>query len=152
MINRKTIFADGMFAKKRKSSPDFIVCELSFKVRDFKIFLDENVNESGFVNVDVKLSKKGDCLYSTINNYRTQINNENIKSDPVSVDNILSNIVKTSEISPSSLSDNDIGIVEDDKKNKDTHQEKVNEFRYKMEKLAKEQAEENVSDSEEIPF
>ena len=51
---------DGMiFKPRRESAPDFVRGYLSVKVEEFKSFLDKNVKESGWVNLDLLKSKTG---------------------------------------------------------------------------------------------
>ena len=57
MSDQKT-FADGLFIKRIETKYGEME-KLSFKVEDFKGFLDEHSNEQGFVNVNVKVSKAG---------------------------------------------------------------------------------------------
>lgn len=53
------IFADGFTFDRREGAPDFVVGRLSIKVNAGKIFLDTYKNDRGFVNLNIKQSKKG---------------------------------------------------------------------------------------------
>ena len=58
----------GLFVKKRPEAPDFVKAELGFRVEEFKQYLDANVKEGGFVNIDILLSK-GNVLYAKLNEF-----------------------------------------------------------------------------------
>ena len=72
---KEKVFADGLIVKKRDGSPDFVIAELSFKVQDFKNFLDANI-KSGWVNATVKQAKSGK-YYAELNTFepKPQANN-----------------------------------------------------------------------------
>ena len=56
----ETVFADGFFFKeKHANAPDFVVGSLSCKVADAISFLSSNANGSGYVNMQIKMSKGG---------------------------------------------------------------------------------------------
>ena len=62
-------FINGMIAKKPSDkAPDFIKAKLSFKVEEFKAYLDENSND-GWVNIEVKESKKG-SYYAELDSWK----------------------------------------------------------------------------------
>ena len=59
MENTEKIFIEGLIVKApRENAPDFVKCSLSFKVEEFKTFLDKHIN-NGWINVNVKTSKGG---------------------------------------------------------------------------------------------
>ncbi len=63
------IFADGIrFEKPREGAPEFVKGKLSFKVEEAVAFLKGNVNDKGWVNLDLKKSKEGK-LYLELNTY-----------------------------------------------------------------------------------
>jgi len=51
-------FANGLIVKKNDKAPDFVLCNLSFKVEEFIQFLKEN-QKDGWVNVSINKSQKG---------------------------------------------------------------------------------------------
>ena len=55
MEQQEKVFADGMIAKRREGSPDFVISELSFKVDEFKAFLDKH-SKNGWVNTTIQTS------------------------------------------------------------------------------------------------
>lgn len=61
-------FVDGLFVKEKelKYGP---ITELSFKVEDFKQFLDENKNAKGYVNVSIMKSRDGKP-YAKLNDWK----------------------------------------------------------------------------------
>lgn len=59
-------FPDGLIVKE--GNVDFCKAKLSFKVEEFKKYLDENSN-NGWVNIDILLSKNGK-LYSALNEFK----------------------------------------------------------------------------------
>jgi len=59
-------FPNGLIVKE--GNVDFCKAKLSFKVEEFKKYLDENSN-NGWVNIDVLLSKGGK-LYSALNEFK----------------------------------------------------------------------------------
>ena len=67
-MSDETIFVDGMMVKRRDNAPDFVVCNLSFKVEEIKAFLDQHQRD-GWVNADIKVSKGGN-LYAALDTWR----------------------------------------------------------------------------------
>ena len=65
------VWVDGMIVKKKEGSPDFVVAELSFKVEDFKVFLDANP-KNGWVNTTVKRAQSSGKLYGELNTFEPQ--------------------------------------------------------------------------------
>ena len=78
------IFADGIhYSLPRENAPTWVKGTLSFKVEDVKKFLDAHVNNAGFVNVDIKVSKGGK-IYCALNTYVPQKPDMETKSMTVS--------------------------------------------------------------------
>ena len=78
-------FADGMFVfKPRENAPDFIKVNLSFRVSEFKEFLDKFA-ENDNVNVDVKVSKGGKW-YADLNTYKPKVDKEVIPPKEEEID------------------------------------------------------------------
>jgi len=65
MANDK-VFVDGLIVKD--APVDFVVAKLSFKVEEFKKFLDANSN-NGWMNADILMSKGGK-MYSALNEWK----------------------------------------------------------------------------------
>lgn len=63
--------AEGFYFKRpRAGAPDFVKGSLSMRTDDCILFLNENKNESGYVNLDLLLSKNGENLYFTLNDWK----------------------------------------------------------------------------------
>lgn len=59
-METKTIFADGFFFDRpREGAPEFVKGRMSIKVEEAIPFLKANVNEKGYINLDLKLSREG---------------------------------------------------------------------------------------------
>lgn len=61
-------FAKGLRVDRREGAPEFVICSLGFNVADFTAFMKENEKASGWVNVDVKVSKGGK-MYAELNTW-----------------------------------------------------------------------------------
>ena len=67
-------FADGMrVAKPRDNAPDFVIANVSFEVTSFKKYLEDNVNNRGWVNVDILRSKEKGTFYAVTNDYKADM-------------------------------------------------------------------------------
>ena len=64
----ENVFVKGLYAKKHEKSPDFVICNLSYKVDEFIQFLKEN-EKNGYVNIQVLKSKEKGTLYSVLDNF-----------------------------------------------------------------------------------
>lgn len=63
------IFADGFrFERPREGSPEFVKGKLSIKVPEAIVFLTLHQTNAGWVNLDLKKSKKG-TLYLELNTF-----------------------------------------------------------------------------------
>ena len=60
-------YIQGMFVKRHPKAPEFVICNLSFKVEEFIKFLQDN-QKDGYVNAQIKLSKKG-SYYAQVDDY-----------------------------------------------------------------------------------
>lgn len=60
------VFIDGMIVKD--APVDFVVAKLSFKIEEFKAFLDAN-NSNGWMNADILMSKGGK-MYGALNDWK----------------------------------------------------------------------------------
>ena len=68
----ETIFADGFFFNRpRDGAPTFVKGQLSFKVKEFKEFLDK-YDEGNKVNIDLMESASGK-LYGKLNTWKPKI-------------------------------------------------------------------------------
>lgn len=65
----ENVFVKGLYAKKHEKSPDFVICNLSYKVDEFIQFLKENTNEKGYVNLQVLKSKDKGTLYAVVDTF-----------------------------------------------------------------------------------
>jgi hypothetical protein len=52
------VFSEGMIVKRNDKAPDFVTCNLSFKVEEFINFLRTH-EKSGWVNLTVKKGREG---------------------------------------------------------------------------------------------
>jgi len=69
-----TKFANGMRVEKpRDNAPDFVIAKASFEVESFKKYLDENINQRGWVNVDILRSKEKGTYYAVTNDYKADM-------------------------------------------------------------------------------
>ena len=62
-------FTKGFYFKRNEKAPEYVVGQLSVKVSDAVAYLEENKNESGYVNIDIKLSKGG-TYYCELNTWK----------------------------------------------------------------------------------
>lgn len=67
---KETIFANGfIFKRPNEKAPDWIKGNISIKVEEFISFL-EKYQYSGWVNLDLCLSKDGQKLYCQLNQWK----------------------------------------------------------------------------------
>ena len=72
MEQQQTIFADGvLYEPKEIENMPWLKAALSFRVKDFKEFLDTHVNDRGYVNCDVKVGKSGKW-YVSLNKFNAK--------------------------------------------------------------------------------
>ena len=65
-------FVDGFFFKTpRQGAPDYVIGSVSIKVDEFVKLAEKNVNGGGYVNIDVKISKKGNA-YGELNTWKAK--------------------------------------------------------------------------------
>ena len=67
------IFVKWMNVSRHEKAPDFVKANIGIKVEDLKQFLDENVNEKWWLNIDIKESKNWE-LYAELNTYKREVN------------------------------------------------------------------------------
>jgi len=73
MSDKQKIYAKGMYYDlPREGAPNFVLGRISFKVTDAIAFLQENVNEKGYVNCDIKKGK--DKPYVELNTWKKEEN------------------------------------------------------------------------------
>ena len=81
------IFVSGMrFEKPKEGLPDFIRGKISIKVDELIPFLEQNRNEKGWVNIDLKKSKEKGILYLELNTFqakRIKVEEGEINTDDV---------------------------------------------------------------------
>lgn len=64
------VFVDGFyFNPPREGAPDFVKGSVSIKGDVFVKWLRENINDTGYANIDIKVSKGGK-YYSELNNWQ----------------------------------------------------------------------------------
>ena len=67
--NQESTLPKGFFLKPaREGAPDWVKGQIGIKVEDAIAYLKENVNDRGYVNLDLKESKGGK-LYLDLNTY-----------------------------------------------------------------------------------
>jgi len=65
------VFVDGLkFDRPREGAPEFIKGRISIHADRLTAFIAAHKNENGYLNVDLKKSKKGD-LYLQLNTYKS---------------------------------------------------------------------------------
>lgn len=69
MADQEKIFTDGLFCDEHEFSDGNKITKLSFKVQQFIEFLNQNVNEKGYVNVIVGKAKSGK-LYGKVDTWK----------------------------------------------------------------------------------
>lgn len=62
-------FAQGLrYSLPHQNAPDFVKGQLSIKVDEFINWIEQNKNDRGWINIDIKESRGGK-LYCELNNY-----------------------------------------------------------------------------------
>lgn len=60
MSEQEKVFVDGMiFRLPREGAPDFVKGSLAFSVEKMKAWLDQNKDDRGWVNVNLKVGRSG---------------------------------------------------------------------------------------------
>jgi hypothetical protein len=67
---KETIFADGMFCKRRDGAPEYVIANISFNVDKFVAFLNQHKDESGWVNTDVMMARSGQSMYGQLDQWK----------------------------------------------------------------------------------
>jgi hypothetical protein len=62
------IFAKGMNVTRNDNAPDFILCKLGIRCKDFFEFMKEH-EDKGWVNIEIKESKDGK-LYAELDTWK----------------------------------------------------------------------------------
>jgi len=79
------IYGKGVYGKMpHEKAPDFVLGQLSFKVEDFILFLNEHKNEKGYVNLDLLKGKDGK-INTVLNEWKPENKQEEtpVQSAPV---------------------------------------------------------------------
>lgn len=64
------VLAKGIYVEKPSvNAPTWVIAKVSFKVADAMAFLEEHVNNAGYVNLDVLISKDGQKYYAALNQF-----------------------------------------------------------------------------------
>ena len=64
-------FVNGMYFNKRENAPDWVIGRLSINLNQFMEHakdLEDHLNSKGYVDMDIKLSRKGNA-YISYDNY-----------------------------------------------------------------------------------
>ena len=81
---KEKIFVDGMYIDTITTNYGEITKQ-SYNVDKFKAWLDEHVNEKGFVNIDIKIARSGN-KYAELSTYtpreETQTQDETPQTEP----------------------------------------------------------------------
>lgn len=75
MENKKTI-AKGFYVSKRENAPGFVFGKISIKVEDAMAFLEEHVNEAGYVNIDMLWNKDGDKITPFLDEWKPSVRSD----------------------------------------------------------------------------
>jgi len=68
MSDNNKIFAKGFYFKKPATAPNFVVGQISIKSAEAIEFIEQNKNNAGYVNLDIKQSRDGK-YYIELNKY-----------------------------------------------------------------------------------
>lgn len=80
-------FPNGIIAKRNDNAPEFVLCNLSFKVEEFVKYLQDNESK-GWVNIDVKRSKWGK-IYADKNDWEKKEDSaNNAPSTDIDIDSL----------------------------------------------------------------
>lgn len=58
-MSEEKVFANGFSFSRNEKAPDFVIGRMSIKVEDAIAFLQEQKNEKGWVNLNVKRARSG---------------------------------------------------------------------------------------------
>jgi len=90
---KEKVFTQGLFVNEPRQ--DFTKYSISIKVEEFKQFLDTQVNEKGYVNIDFFNSKNTGKDYGEVNTWKPtengstgQISTNTTPTKPISADSI----------------------------------------------------------------
>jgi len=92
-------FAEGIYFERRDNAPDFVVGKASFKVEKFVQFLKENVNNAGYVNVNILKAREAGKYYCELDQWK-----------PTGAKAEKSTMTSPSEDYPDGLNTEDIGF------------------------------------------
>ena len=68
------LFVNGLNISKRQGAPDFVICSVGVKCKDFFEFMKAN-EKKGWLNFDIKLSKN-DKLYAEVDTWEPKKQDE----------------------------------------------------------------------------
>ena len=74
MQKKEKVFTEGLIAKRNDKAPDYVICNLSVRVDEFKAFIDKH-SKNGWVNLDVLRSKNGK-IYSELSTFEAKKKDE----------------------------------------------------------------------------
>ena len=81
------IFINGMrFDLPAENAPDFVKGKISINVAEFTEFAEKNKTQTGWLNIDLKVSKSGKA-YAELNTWKPEQSQNSPKTAPNSQDN-----------------------------------------------------------------
>lgn len=116
-------FVKGLFVKRNKNAPNFLIVNLGVKVEEFITWL--RVKQGGeYVNIDIKLSKSGDKYYAELNTFNPadKVTNQDVEENQSQLNNL--DTEKVIEYPESDLTPKEIKEIQD---NRNAHNKKVDE-------------------------
>lgn len=99
--------ARGFFFSRRENAKDFVVGQMSIKAEDAIKFIEENINENGWLNIDVLWSKDGTKMVCYKNDYKPQRERDGGQEQSSYRQDKSSNPGNTSSSAPSRRPDDD---------------------------------------------
>lgn len=82
----ENVFPEGIRVEPpREGAPDFVKGRISIRVDELKPWLDKNINDRGWVNLDLKESKGG-ALYLALNTYQAKATEAQVQKTKAAID------------------------------------------------------------------
>lgn len=78
-------FIDGLFFDRNEKAPEYVKGKISIQVEKFIKYLTENVNEKGYVNIDLKQSQNGK-YYAELNTWKPE--KKEVAEEEINVDDL----------------------------------------------------------------
>ena len=64
-------FVDGLRVSRHERAPEYVICQLGIKCKDFVQWLRENA-DGEWINIDVKISGRTNQMYAELNDWKRQ--------------------------------------------------------------------------------